>query len=539
MKKGRGLLRRCLQGLSLGGFLCLLGLDLPLELFLRMDPLAALLLPLALRDFIWALSPGLFIIALTLLCGRVFCGYICPLGVTLDLGGALAARFFGRPAWAARAALSPAWARGKYLFLALILGGAFAGVNLVFWGSPIALVTRFYVLLLHPVALLGAESALEASRPLTALLDLDALRYAAVTPRRFDSRYFLLIFFGALFVLEHLQPRFWCRCLCPAGALLGLCSRRPLLLRRTVGACSDCGLCAKHCPGGALDAVAPRACAHSECLLCRACARLCPAGETAFVRRALLPPAAPSPLPGRRAFIALAGCGALLSAAQYSGAHSLLRADSGGRFWPGPPLRPPGAPPEPEFLARCLRCGQCMKACPSNALQPAGLNQGLEGLFSPILLPRRGPCEPDCAACGRVCPSFAIRGLRLEEKQWAKVGTAVVIPGRCLAWSEGRRCVVCQEVCPYGAVSLARVEGLAAPAPRVRAAQCFGCGYCEKHCPVSLPAIIVEPLGALRLSTGSYRSAARAAGLSLSPGAAGSAPDIIIPQDELPPGFSE
>jgi formate hydrogenlyase subunit 6/NADH:ubiquinone oxidoreductase subunit I len=182
-----------------------------------------------------------------------------------------------------------------------------------------------------------------------------------------------------------------------------------------------------------------------------------------------------------------------------------------------------------------------MKACPTNGLQPAWFGAGPEGMFSPLLTPRRGPCEPDCRACGSLCPTRAITPLAPEEKYWAKVGTAVVDPGRCLAWAEGRRCVVCEEVCPYGAVAVRQDSrarfGL--PVPLVRPERCFGCGYCEYYCPARLPAIAVQPLGALRLADSGYAAAGRAAGLLLLPAEKGDASGPgDLPEGALPPGFT-
>jgi formate hydrogenlyase subunit 6/NADH:ubiquinone oxidoreductase subunit I len=163
-------------------------------------------------------------------------------------------------------------------------------------------------------------------------------------------------------------------------------------------------------------------------------------------------------------------------------------------------------------------------------------------MFSPVLVSRTGPCEPECSLCGTVCPSQAIMSLPLEEKQQAKIGTAVVQPGLCLGWAEGRSCMVCQEVCPYGAIVPVQKEGAAVPSPIVRAQRCVGCGYCEYHCPVFIPAITVQPLNALRLTRRQYRAAATAAGLDLMPVATRqftSEAHETIPEGSLPPGFTE
>lgn len=158
-----------------------------------------------------------------------------------------------------------------------------------------------------------------------------------------------------------------------------------------------------------------------------------------------------------------------------------------------------------------------------------------------MLIPRRGPCDPNCNACGRVCPTRAIAPLTLAQKQWAKMGTAEVVESRCLACSENRACVVCQEVCPFGAIDLVRAPNVSVPVPRVNPERCFGCGYCEMHCPTARPAIIAKPDGALRLAPGSdYPALAHAKGLDLVPGRVPSrVENDETPGDGLPPGFEE
>ena len=102
-----------------------------------------------------------------------------------------------------------------------------------------------------------------------------------------------------------------------------------------------------------------------------------------------------------------------------------------------------------DFLNRCIKCGQCMRVCPTNVIQPALLEAGLEGVWTPILNFRVGTsgCQLNCIACGHVCPTAAIRPLSLDEKlgrgEFAtagpiRMGTAFVDRGRCLPWAHGR-----------------------------------------------------------------------------------------------------
>jgi ferredoxin len=130
-----------------------------------------------------------------------------------------------------------------------------------------------------------------------------------------------------------------------------------------------------------------------------------------------------------------------------------------GPNWNPGLIRPPGALPEEAFLSRCIKCGQCMRVCPTNVIHPAGLEAGVEGLWTPKLNFRVGTsgCQHTCIACGYLCPTAAIRPVSLDERLGRnsfsgrgpiRIGTAFVDRGRCLPWAMDRPCIVCQENCP-------------------------------------------------------------------------------------------
>lgn len=159
-------------------------------------------------------------------------------------------------------------------------------------------------------------------------------------------------------------------------------------------------------------------------------------------------------------------------------------------------IRPPGTSDE-ELLSKCIRCGECIRVCPTGGLQPSFMSPGLEGLWTPVLVSRLGYCDYSCNSCGQVCPTGAIPKLPLAEKRWVVLGVASIDEKRCLPFAEGIPCIVCEEVCPvpYKAVWLKQEsvlsfqyfhggEMITVYQPRVIRDLCIGCGICETKCPV-------------------------------------------------------
>lgn len=161
-------------------------------------------------------------------------------------------------------------------------------------------------------------------------------------------------------------------------------------------------------------------------------------------------------------------------------------------------IRPPGARDESSFLSRCVKCGECMKVCITNGLQPTFLQAGLEGMWSPVLVPRIGYCEYNCTLCGQVCPTGAIEKLDVEVKRKRKIGLAFIDQNRCLPYAFATECIVCEEHCPTSPKAiLFRQEKVQTHTgevelklPVVDPKVCTGCGICEYKCPVGEEAAI-------------------------------------------------
>jgi formate hydrogenlyase subunit 6/NADH:ubiquinone oxidoreductase subunit I len=159
-----------------------------------------------------------------------------------------------------------------------------------------------------------------------------------------------------------------------------------------------------------------------------------------------------------------------------------------------------------------------MKVCPNNALHPATLEGGVEGFWTPVLVPRIGYCEPNCVLCSQVCPTGAIWELAVAEKNKKdapiRIGTAFYDRGRCLPWAMGVECIVCEEWCPTSPKAIFLVsaevvdrngETKTLKQPFVDPKLCTGCGACEYACPIKgSPAIYVTSAGETRSRTNQF-----------------------------------
>jgi ferredoxin-type protein NapF len=409
-----------------------------------------------------------------------------------------------------RAALrtDPTLRRWKYVLLVLFFAAAATGVSLVHFMDPIALLTRFYAFFLYPLLITVINILLDLFQPLFHGLGWTSLSHLYYPQPVFYMTAVTLMIFGTVIGLNRLAPRFWCRYLCPLGALLSLISPLGVFRRRVSPECNRCMACRKACPMAAIG-VDPLETRFADCIQCRDCAGICPQKGISF----------PASLAGmgeysrfdlsRRALVYSAGCGLTLGFLSLRTPFTPLQ----GRQ---PLIRPPGALPETAFLRTCIRCGECMKSCLTNTLQPTLWESGLSGLWTPKLELRMAACEPNCNVCGKVCPTQAIRSLPMEEKTYAKIGTAVLRKEMCLVWTQNKMCLICDEICPYNAIVFRSIEGYRRPV--VIASRCNGCGYCEQRCPVGGPsAIIVVPDGEIRLAEGSYIEEAKKLQLEFKP----------------------
>ena len=427
--------------------------------------------------------------ALTLALGRVWCGWLCPLGTLLDL--------FPLRRWRGkRAAPADSWRRVKYgLLLAILAAALLTNLTLLIF-DPLTILFRTLSVSVWPAVdqlVTAAETALYRVPMLrSAISDFDGLvRPKVLAPEPAFYRYTLLYasVFGGVVLLNLVAPRFWCRYLCPLGALLGLLSRVAVVRREVNPQCTQCDACPGVCPTGTIQAAKGYASDPAECTMCLECLAICPSSAVEFPTHLALAEGQPYDPSRRHALMALgaaiAGMGLFRSNATARRDHPWL-------------IRPPGAQ-ENDLLSKCIRCGECVRACPTSVIQPAVAEAGIEGLWTPVLMTRLGYCDYSCNACGQVCPVQAIPPLSLDDKRQQVIGQAYIDQNRCIPWADYQDCIVCEEMCPVPdkAVKLEQVEVrngdgtlVTVQRPRVIRERCIGCGICEYKCPVSGEAAI-------------------------------------------------
>jgi polyferredoxin len=460
------------------------------DLLLRFSPLLPVFALITELDLSLLYLPAVIIIIATIFFGRFFCGWICPLGTTIDLSGKILK--------------SPANAKNnrynnlKYLKYAILLSVillATFSVNLWSYLDPLAIFYRVITATIYPVFTFFSENLLLGLTNISLIEDAVYVVYDGfknlIMPEEqiiLQQIFWISLLFILIIGLEKISRRFWCRNICPAGALLALLSQFRFYERIVSTQCPGCNKCLNDCKMNAIPDHDISLTDKTECIECFNCGSLCPPKSKSITFRwRWLPYHSPVDF-NRRQFLQTSAF-SLLSI----GLLSVGLKNRNHEKWN---IRPPGAVPEDLFVDRCIRCLACVRICSSNGrcLQPDGIHASLLELWTPVAVMREGYCEYNCNLCGQVCPTEAILPLELATKQQTAMGMAYFDKNICIPYADHKDCIVCEEHCPtpdkaikfdIRQTLLPDGSQILIKYPYVRKDLCIGCGICETKCPLS------------------------------------------------------
>ena len=425
-----------------------------------------------------------FLILLTLICGRIYCSVICPLGIMQDI-----IAWFGKKAKKNRYAYSAAknWLRYGMLavFVAALVAGASSIVSLL---APYSAFGRIASNLLAPVygwcnnlLAWGAEQADSLAFYRTEVLTGGTLMVAVAA-----------VTLVLLFILAWRNGRTYCNTICPVGTVLGFLSRwswlKPVI---DTSKCVNCRLCERNCKSACIN-TAEHSIDYSRCVACMDCINKCHSGAISYKHCAK--PTAKKETAGkeenvdngRRAFMTTAAALTATAAlkAQKQKVDGGLAVIEDKKI----PERkrhivPAGALSAKNLAQHCTSCQLCVSACPNDVLRPS---TDLMRLMQPEMSYERGYCRPECTRCSNVCPTGAIRPITVEDKTAIQIGRAVWIKKNCLPAIDGTACNNCAHHCPTGAIQMVPSDPENEDSPKIPAineAKCIGCGACENLCP--------------------------------------------------------
>jgi len=424
----------------------------------------------------------IIIIVLTILTGRTYCSFLCPLGALQDVFSRIGGRFKRRYK---KYGYKTPYTITRYFILALttgimIMGGTYVLAIL----DPYSTFGRFMTYFAKPLVLLGNNLFANI------LGHFDIYAVYKVDVKLFELAAYVapVIFLLVVGVLSFRYGRLYCNSICPVGTFLGLLSKVSFLRVKFVDndACTRCGRCAMSCKSSCIDFL-NRSIDTSRCVNCFNCIDICNEGGIAYTTLfSKSKPKAEETDNSRRKFVS--GAALLLvslpALARRQDEVVQVSKDSTIKEDRLYPVTPPGSVSIANFTSRCTACSLCVTACPTKVLQPSFTEYGITGMMQPRMDYKTGFCNYECTRCNEICPTGAIMPLKLEAKKLTQIGKAVFIKENCIVYDQKTDCGACSEHCPTKAVSMVPFEDYLV-IPEVNDTICIGCGACEYACPAT------------------------------------------------------
>jgi len=434
----------------------------------------------------------LAVLLLTLLTGRTYCSFLCPLGILQDLFSRVGGKFKRR---FKRFGYKKPHTILRYSLLALtVLVIIFGGIYILSLLDPYSIFGRFATYFGKPVIM-------ALNNLLSGILEkFDVYTVAPVQISLFNPLLYIIpaIFLLLVGILSFTKGRLYCNTICPVGTLLGLISKISFLrIKFNESRCTKCGRCAIACKAFCIDFINKKI-DNSRCVECFNCLKSCPdkalsyGFTTSGVKKNI-------PDTEKRKFIGgllLFLTGLSVKSLSQEETQKVEHKPSTVKENKTCPVAPPGSTSIENFTSRCTACSLCVSACPNNVLVPSITQYGLTGIMQPHMDYHKGFCAYECTRCLEVCPTGAIMPLAPEAKKLTKIGKAVFIRENCIVETERTACGACAESCPTKAVHMVPFIGNLT-IPETNDEICIGCGHCEFACPViPYKAIFVDGLSA-------------------------------------------
>jgi len=429
------------------------------------------------------------LLSLTIICGRIYCSIICPLGILQDILARLHRKknkynYSNEIRWL------------RYLMLVVFMIAGVAGIGSIFQlFAPYSSYGRIATMIFQPVWKMGNNILAELAERADSYAFYSVDTWMRSMPVFVIAAATLVV----LFILAWRGGRTYCNTICPIGTILSFFARFSWLkIRFDENKCKNCSLCTKNCKAACID-FRTHSIDYTRCVVCGNCIDSCKFGALRFTSRSSISSQANTSSPidsSKRSFLLAT---ALVSTAAMAQKKEKLMdgglAELENKVAPErqTPLTPPGSLSFQNLATRCTGCQLCVSECPNQVLRPSS---DLMHLMQPTMSYDHGYCRPECTRCSEVCPAGAIQRVDKPEKTAIQIGHAVWIKRNCVPITDGVECGNCARHCPSGAIEMVPLDENDEESPMVPAineAACIGCGACEYVCPARpFSAIYVE-----------------------------------------------